>query len=348
MDINEVNPAVVANGGTMNVPVLKGLTGSNGGGLGAPGDKGQTVCDAAGNCQVQTILINEDKPNYFFEPFVGYTAITRKQNTAVSSYSALQGSFRHTFTHGLTLQAAYTWEHAIDDSTSTYSETSGAINDYNLSRWKATGDLNRTQVLQLNYIYALPFAKNSSSAFVRQALGGWQISGISSFFTGEPTDFNCGVNGYASGLSGPYRCDVIGKVQIKKGVYNDPVYGPTVQWWDESTVAQPQYSELFANGEPNMFGNMGRNMLTGPGRNNWDLALEKNFNLPWFRGEHSTLQFRLETFNTWNHTQYQYANTGCNGNAPFGAPCTTQNTSPGEVNTAWDPREIQLGLKFIF
>jgi hypothetical protein len=244
---------------------------------------------------------------------------------------------------------AYTWSHAIDNSTSTYESSSfGSVDDYNLNRWKGTGDLNRTQVLQLNYIYAIPLFKNSNNAFARQALGGWQLSGITSLFTGEPTDFTCGVNGYSTGLGGATRCDVIGKVAIKKGVYNDPVYGPTRQWWDQGTVAQPQYSQLFANGESGMFGNMGRNMLTGPGRNNFDLALEKNFQTPWFRGEHGTVQFRLETFNTFNHTQYQYANTGCNGTAPFGAPCTTQNTSPGEVNTAWDPRNLQLGLKFIF
>ncbi len=347
-DINEVNPAIVGNGGTINVPVLAGLTGTKTATLGTPGDNNQTLCDSSGKCNVQNILMYGEEPSTFFSPYVGYTAIYEKQNTAVSTYNALQGSFRHNFAHGLTLQAAYTWSHAIDNSTSTYQETSGAIDDYNLSRWKGTGDLNRTQVVQLNYIYAMPFFKNSTNALARQTLGGWQLSGISSFFTGEPTDFNCGVNGISSGLGGGYRCDVVGKVQIKKGVFDDPTYGPTRTWWDPSTVAQPQFSELFANGESNMFGNMGRNILAGPGRNNWDLALEKNVSTPWFRGEHATVQFRLETFNTFNHTQYQYANTGCSGKTPFGGVCTENNNSPGEFNTAWDPREMQLGLKFIF
>jgi hypothetical protein len=202
--------------------------------------------------------------------------------------------------------------------------------------------------VQLNYIYAMPFFKNSSNAFARQGLGGWQLSGISSFFTGEPTDFGCGVTGFATGIGGSYRCDVVGKVAIKKGTYNDPTYGPTPQWWDPSTVAQPLYSQLLANGEPGMFGNMGRNVLTGPGRNNFDLALEKNISTPWFRGEHGTVQFRLETFNTFNHPQFQYANTGCSGKTPFGGTCDQNTTTPGEVNTAWAPRNLQLGLKFIF
>jgi hypothetical protein len=347
-NINQVYPGNVANGATMNVPgLVGGLTGTVGPTLGAPGDKGQQLCPL-GACNASTIDIYEETVNYFFEPYIGYGSMGRRQNTAVSDYNSFQTSFRHTFTHGLTLQAAYTWEHMIDDSTSTYSETSGSINDYNLTRWKGTGDINRTQVLQLNYIYALPFAKNSTNAFARQALGGWQISGITSFFTGEPSDFNCGVTGFNSALGGPYRCDVVGKVAIKKGTWNDPTYGPTPTWWDPSTVAQPQFSELLANGEANMFGNMGRNILTGPGRNNFDLALEKNFNLPWFRGEHSTLQFRLETFNTFNHPQWQYFNNGCTNTVPFGGTCNLQTTAPGEVNTAWDPREMQLGLKWMF
>jgi hypothetical protein len=116
-----------------------------------------------------------------------------------------------------------------------------------------------------------------------------------------------------------------------------------------------------------MFGTMGRNVLTGPGRNNWDLAILKNFELPWFKGEHSTIQFRFETFNTWNHPQFQGISAGCDGSdnpdgtKAFGRSCINQiltdpvsgdskrvNGGNGQVTSAWDPRIIQLGLKFIF
>jgi len=339
--INQINPANVQNGGTGSAPALAGLMGSKAAdpSKNAPGDVGQQLCDASGNCNIATTLMFGEQPSTFFAPYRGYNTITEKQNTAVSSYNALQVSIRHS-THGLTLQAAYTWAHAIDDSTSTYQETSGGINDYNLSRWKGTSDLNRAQVLQANYIYALPFFKNSGNAFTRQALGGWQVSGIASFFTGEPTDFNCGVGGYNTNIGGSYRCDVVGKVAPTKGSFNDSQYGPTMQWWNPATVAQPTFAELSTN-----YGNMGRNILTGPGRNNWDMALQKNFPL---HGEGIKLQFRLETFNTFNHTQFQYANTGCSSNVPFGGTCDTHTNAPGEVNTAWDPRQIQLGLKLIF
>jgi hypothetical protein len=332
--------------GVMNVPALAGKTATDKSGLGL-----NPSCDASGNCNVQALLINQVVPSTFFQPFQDYNNIQQKENTAVSSYSALQANFRHTVGHGLTLQAVYTWSHAIDDSTQTYMQTSGFIDDQQLSRWKGTSSLNRTQVLQLSYIYELPFFKNSSNKFAKGSLGGWEISGISSFFTGEPVDFNCGVSGISSGIGATVRCNTVGAVKIHKTIANEPGYGPTLQWWDPNTVTQPTAAQLLANGEAGMFGYMGRNMLTGPGRNNTDLALLKNFQLPWFAGEHSTLQFRWESFNTFNHTQYQGMNNGCNGNTPFGVSCGAAaygNASNGFVNSAWAPRIVQFGLKLIF
>jgi len=352
--INQIYPGSVGNGRTLNAPALANLVGNTPANpaLNAPGDVGQQLCDAAGNCNAATALIYQGGeiggnsvgvPSVFFAPYRGYNTITDKQNTAVSSYNALQASLRHTFSKGLTLQVAYTWSHAIDDSSSTYQQTAGGIDDYYLTRWKGTGDINRFQVFQLNYVYALPFFKNSSSAFARGALGGWQVSGITSFFTGEPSDFNCGVDGYSSEIGASVRCDVVGKVAPTKGTYNDPTYGPSPQWWNPATVTQPSFNELSTN-----FGNMGRNILTGPGRNNWDIALQKNFNLPWFKGEHSTMQFRWETYDSFNHPQWQGINNGCNGSTGFGQPCNLNTTTPGEVNSDWGPRLMQLGLKFIF
>jgi hypothetical protein len=192
----------------------------------------------------------------------------------------------------------------------------------------------------MSYIYALPFFSKSASVVARQALGGWQVTGIASFFTGEPADFNCGVTGYSSELGGSVRCDTVGKVAIDKHTYNDPVYGPTVSWWNPATVAQPSFSELSTT-----YGNMGRNVLTGPGQNNWDMALIKDFRL---HGEQTKLQFRLETFNTFNHTQWKGFNTGCSGKNGFGQTCDLNTNTPGEVNGDWGPRNVQLGLKFIF
>ena len=105
-----------------------------------------------------------------------------------------------------------------------------------------------------------------------------------------------------------------------------------------------------ADGSFNMvFGYMNRNQLVGPGRNNFDLALLKDFITPWFKGEHSTVQLRIESFNTFNHPQFNAIKASCSGNTPFGGPCNdSNNVGNGEVTGAWSPRNMQFALKFSF
>jgi hypothetical protein len=330
---------VPVGGGTVTIPSLAGQVG----------------CSDTGVCSIEDALIGPaGVPSVFFVPYQGYGTITGKQNSAVSHYDSLQASLRHDAGYGLTYQVAYTWAHAIDDSTSTYFST-GVDDNYDLSRWRATSDLNRAQVLELNFVYDLPFATHASNGLVRQSLGGWKVSGITSFFSGEPVDFGCGLtdpatgNAYASGIGGGVRCNSLGPVKIHKGVIDDPTYGPTPGWIDPRVVGQITLPQLRADGEPGMFGYMGRNPLTGPGVNNWDIALLKDFTAPWFRGEHSTVQFRWETFNTFNHTQFGGVNIGCSGLTPAGAPCTgPNNLGNGEISYSRPPRVMQLGLKLVF
>jgi hypothetical protein len=346
---------------TMQAPELAGKVGTNGGNPseGIPGDLNLPLCDAAGNCDVQTALLYNEVPNTFFVPYRGYTYIRMAENTAVSNYNSLQASFRHTYSKGLTLQTAYTWSHAIDDASAGYSSRTG-IDDSDLSRWRATSAMNRTQVLEMNYIYELPFFKKSSSGLARSLLGGWKVSGITSFFSGVPFDFGCGIGGLSSGIGEGVKCNSLGKLAIKKGVVNDPEFGPTPTWFDPNTIGQVTLDQLRADGQPGMFGYMGRNVLTGPGRNNWDMGLLKDFELPWFGPERSRLQFRWETFNTFNHPQwgfgYPAVNAGCDPLTPPGSPCgpatlpdgTTINRNNGQVSAAWPARIMQFGLKFIF
>lgn len=316
--------------GTMIVPELAGTI---------------PACNAQGVCNVQDALINTEVANEFFVPYRGYLTIWDKQTTAISNYNALQVGLRHTFSHGLTYQVAYAWSHMLDNSTSTYFATS-VDDNYDLSRWYANSDLNRSQSLVMNYVYNLPFFKASPNAFLRHTVGGWELSGISSFFSGLPVDFSCGVSGYGTGIGTGVRCNSVGPLKIKKGVVNDPQFGPVPTWFDPSVITQPLASQLPANGEPGMFGYVGRNPLTGPGRNNWDLALLKNISLPWFGHEPSKLQFRLETYNTFNHPQWKSISIGCSSTIGFGLPCT--QVGNGEVSGAWNPRLVQLGMEFDF
>jgi hypothetical protein len=195
----------------------------------------------------------------------------------------------------------------------------------------------------------MPFFKTASSPVIKGALSGWTVSGITSFFTGQQVDFSCGISGLSSGVGEGVRCNALGLIKIRKGVYNDPQFGPTPTWIDPRVIGQVTLDQLRADRQPGMFGYMGRNPLTGPGRNNWDMALMKNFALPWFNGENSTVQFRFETFNTFNHTQWKYVSVGCSGSTPAAGACNdSNNIGNGEVSGAWSPRIVQLALKFIF
>ncbi|MGH9356381.1 MAG: hypothetical protein ACRD10_09655, partial [Terriglobia bacterium] len=160
----------------------------------------------------------------------------------------------------------------------------------------------------------------------------------------------------SSGIGEGVQCNPVGPIKPQQTVFNDPQFGPTVQWFNPGNMTQPTQAQLSANGEPGMFGYMGRNALTGPGLANWDMALLKDFTTPWFSGEHSTIEFRFETFNTFNTPEWNGINFACSG-APnadgspaFGRSCggVQYNLGNGEVNSTRPARVLQLALKFIF
>jgi hypothetical protein len=247
------------------------------------------------------------------------------------------------------------------DDADTYSADPN-INDDNLRRYWARSGYSRTNVLMLQYVYDLPFLKNASNHYVKNAFGGWQLTGVSSFYSGLPINIGCTESGYGNGTGSSSMCNSLAPVKIQKGwdTTNNPVYGPTKQWYNPADIGMIQLSQLSANNQPGMFGWMGINQLTGPGRNNWDLALLKNWSTPWFKGEHGTIQFRWETYNTFNHPEWNGVNAGCGGTTPFGDPCNyatytnasgskyTVNAGNGDVSGAWPQRIMQFGLKFIF
>ncbi len=325
--------------GTENAPGLAGLS---------------PYCDAAGNCDVQQVLINQAAPPDYFVPYRGYTSMAYNPLAANSNYNALQAEFRHAFGHGLMFQAAYTWAHALDSTSGDGAES--GTGDPNLERWYADSRFNRAQMLIMNYVYNLPFFAHASNAITRQALGGWIVSGITTFYSGIPisTFGACGINGFSNGLGEGMQCNTVGALKPDKTVFNDPQFGPTEMWFNPNVMTQPTLAQLSANNEPGMFGYLGRNALTGPGRADWDLSLLKNFSLPWLGNERSTLQFRLEAFNAFNTPQWSGINFTCagsnaDGSPAFGSPCGgANNLGNGEVNSTFPPREVEIAAKLIF
>ena len=249
-------------------------------------------------------------------PYPGFAGISYAENSSSANYHSLQVNFRVDNYHGFTFQSAYTWAHAIDIQSGDFSSVS---NPYDLQFDRGSSDMDRRHVLTMNYVYDLPFFKSHSNPFVRQALGGWQLSGITSFQTGLPATVGYGGDNAGVGGAGT-RPDLIG----------NPNTGPKTvdQWFNTGAFAVPA---------PLSFGSEGRNVVWGPGRNNWNISIFKVFSgIPIGTKEGAQLQFRAEMFNAFNHTQFHYLFTTF-GSAGFGG-----------ANSTWDPRIIQVGLKFTF
>lgn len=96
-------------------------------------------------------------------------------------------------------------------------------------------------------------------------------------------------------------------------------------WFDTGAFAQPQAG---------VYGNIGRNVYTSPGLNNWNLSLFKNVNFT----ERAKLQLRLETFNTFNHAPWSTPNFSLNSAASFGTISGVQVAG----------RIAQVGVKILF
>ena len=272
-----------------------------------------------------------------YRPYQGFNNITGLEVQANSSYNALQVSARRNVGR-LTMSLAYTWSHSIDDSSDRYDGT--FVNSYNLAQSRASSNFDQRQLLNVSYVYDLPFF--TKSGILHSILGGWQTSGLISFQTGTPFSVTNGAYGDNAGVgngvgTGSY-VDLVG----------NPFTGiPTAQ---VSGSPGPYLFNPGAFAEPTglTFGTAGRNILNNPSRTNWDVGLFKHFAIK----ENMGFQFRAEAFNVLNHTQWSgvHSNASCYGGANNSAgdsSCVGSNTFL-LPSGAHNPRILQLGLKFLF
>ncbi len=305
----------------------------------------------------------------------GFSNIISVENVADSKYNALQSTLRQTV-GALTIGVSYTYSHSIDDS----SDRSSAnfANSLDLRSNRASSDFDQRHILNVNYIYDLPLVKllqgftrlvgsgddseNGSSwtpgPAIKTVLGGWQVSGITTFQTGTPfsvingggssgvgTADNAGVgNGLGIGSYADVRGDAkTGKPYVAPGSNN---VGPLLL--NPGAFTAPRGLT---------FGNSGRNSLSNPARTNFNMSLFKHFK-PF--QEHLDIEFRAEAYNVFNHTQFRItdpANPGNTGNnvincygtqtelySAAGSGCLAGNSFLHPVD-AHDPRILQFGLK---
>jgi len=259
-----------------------------------------------------------------YRTYDGYGGITQEENTTNGNYNGFQTGLRLQNKWGLSGELDYTWSHEID--LTSYDLTT-VSNPYNLKYDKGSGDLDRRQMLNANYVYKLPFF-NKDSGLVHTIAGGWEIAGT---FIDETGLVSAGNNqgpemsiAYDTvGLDGGYtnRPNVSGKMSYPKK------FG---EWFDTSKFSIP--TPAWLGGANQGFGSARKDAVVGPGRVNFTTSLYKSFAVT----ERAHFELRFESFNTFNHGEFN----GLNDN--LGA------SQYGQITSTWDPRVMELGGKFVF
>ncbi len=271
-----------------------------------------------------------------YRPYRGYGTITSLEAQANSSYNSLQVAVRRHIGR-LNFDLAYTWSHSFDDSSDRYD--GNFVDSYNLQRTWASSNFDQRHILNLGYVYDIPFF--TRKGFAHTLLGGWQLSGLITFQTGTPFSLSDGLfnAGVGNGTGAGSYLDIVGNPystpNVPAGIPG--VYGPLL--FNPAAFAAP---------EGLTFGTSQRNVMRNPRRTNFDMGLFKHFEIR----EEKAIEFRAEGFNVFNHTQWNGVNTGtsCFAGADFNAgdaSCLANNNflRPGGAH---NPRILQLGLKFLF
>jgi len=252
-------------------------------------------------------------------------------NAASSIYHALQTKVTKRMSRGLMFQAAYTWAHAIDDSSDPLTPASGnqgfPRNSLDLGAERGNSDFDVRQRLVLNYSWALPFGRGRAylaEGFTGKILEGWEVTGITTLSGGLPYDIFTALDTAHTG-------------QQQRPDYS--ATGVLLPVGNPGTQTGPNLG-LFSDPAWGSAGNLGRNHFYGPGVNNWDMVLQKTLRL----SERVNLQFRAESYNVFNRVQF-----GQPGNLTFDPGTFGQSTSEvKQPDLTTGSRQIQFGMKLSF
>ena len=264
--------------------------------------------------------------------YPGFGNIEMIENPLTGIYNSFQIGLRQQNRHGLSFELDYTWAHEIDDQVGS-GDLNTSSNPWDLKYDKGSGSLDRRNIFNGNYTYRLPIFAHSSG-LNHDVLGGWEISGTVISQSGLPwAGNNTPGSGYSDtvGLGGDYtnRPNLSGKpsyTKAKATVGTNTGY----QWVSNAGYSAP--TAAWAGGSNLGFGNEGRDAVVGPGRTNFTTSLYKSFAFT----ERASFQLRMDSFNTFNHTQFNAFNN------------TVSNSNFGFVTGAQDPREFEFGGKIIF
>jgi Carboxypeptidase regulatory-like domain len=260
-------------------------------------------------------------------PFLGYGTIRQTDNAANSWYHSLQIAWNRHFANGLAFGLAYTLSKSTDDG----SNQRDVIPDtYNAHFLWGPSEFDTRHIFAFNYLYQLPFYKNQTN-LTGKALGGWQISGIVQYQTGQPCSVAHATDYVGVGLDSNFSCGVNGQYWVKNGNVTYPkTFGTTGQWFSATGVFTAPPAGTFNTQNV-------RNIIYQPGFQNWNVGLFKVIPAT----ERVRFQFRAEAFNIWNHPNW-------GGSSGGGVNFDPLSSSFGRVTSKGSERNIQLSLKVEF
>lgn len=317
-------------------------------------------------------------PLNYVRPNAQFGQIFFQDSGGDSYYHGLFVSARRRFEQGLDFSFSYTFSKSIDDmsvdptgaatggglSSTSFSRTPTDVHNFRLDR--ALSDFNNTQVLLTSMLYDFPIGRGKKFAagtphWVNQIIGGWSLSGLFIYQSGEPYTISSGartsnaLHNSTALIVGPnirggelqFANGIIGPVMYQTGGFKvAPLNDPHLNC-QQVTGTQT----FFCIPPPGQNGS-GRNTAQGPNYWNLDSGLLKNFDLT----ERFKLQFRAEFFNVLNHPNFENPRNATQGSPTvtsglFGQTCcsTAAVASAANVNPVGEPmRVIQLGLKLNF
>jgi hypothetical protein len=239
-------------------------------------------------------------------------------------YNALTLTLTQHLWRGLVVNSNYTWSKALDDASNPgadNAEPNFPQDPANMAAEKGLSDFDHRHRFVTNFLYQIPFLK-SSQGWIHTAFGEWQVGGIWILQSGAPFTVNLSTDTANNGqpTASPSQ---------RPNLVCDPNSGPKTptEWFNTACFTQPA---AFT------YGNAGRDIVTGPGLNNLDATIQKQFPVR----ESMKLQFRLDVFDFLNHPNF---------NAPVGAGRIFSNAASfGAITSANDPRELQFSLRLAF
>ena len=257
------------------------------------------------------------------QPYSGYSSISGWEPISISNYNALQLSATNRLSHGLYFIADYTYSRSLDEgpggNSSASESRSNVQNPRNVKAEYGLSDFNYSQRFTFSPVIQLPFGRGrrflaGANRATDALLGGWEATGILTLQSGAPFSVSMGTSVANTGtFTRPNRvCN--GNLSSSSRTLHE--------WYDTSCFVSPP---------PYTFGNTGRNILIGPGIEDLDFGLDKDFHIR----DALAMQFRVEAFNLPNHPN-------------FGIPGTSIGTpSAGTITSQiLNARELQFAARF--